>query len=199
MGRFHQACVEKPARIPLTILRGLQKGKTQLEKPDKCTQPLTCDSLGWHPFLIMVLTDEFGNLLPMGTTVLLWPHSPHVGTVGYTPWDLQVVGHNSKQHGSVVITWPEGFNDGYIPFQYRLPPSVEHGKRVWQNVLTEAERGVLWTPLDNCQDFVSRVNTGQGHSPSRDAILGGLAIVGGLAWLASSKRTRRRRRSRRFS
>jgi hypothetical protein len=145
----------------------------------------------------MVLTDEFGNLLPKGTTVLLWPHSPHVGTVGYTPWGLQVVGHNSKQHGRVVITWPEEFNDAYIPFQYRLPLSVQDGERVWQNVLNEAKRGVRWAPLDNCQDFVSRVNTGKNGSPTRDAILHGIVVAGGLAWIASSNLRRQRRRPRR--
>jgi hypothetical protein len=147
----------------------------------------------------VILTDEYGNPLPTGTAVDLQPYSPHAGVIGYTPTGEQVLAHNSKQHHRAVVTWPEEFNDFYIPVRIiAYPVSLEDGERIWRNALYDVERGVLWSGIDNCQDFVSRAYTGRNGSPTRDGILAGLAFVSGLAWvgnqLSKPKRTYRRRR-----
>src|SRR5260370_9371486 len=107
----------------------------------------------------MFFTDEYERPLPTGPTVMLWPYSPHVGCIGYPPSGQQVVGHNSKTHGKVVVTLPEIFNEG-LPLQYLYPLSIEDGERVWQNIVDEAARGVRWAAFNNCQDLLSRANTG---------------------------------------
>jgi hypothetical protein len=143
----------------------------------------------------MILLDEQGIPLPKGTVVVV---GIHVGVVGYLPTGGQVVGHNSKAHGKAVVSWPEEATGGQ-PFVYYIPPSEQHGEQAWQSVLYDVRRGVLWAWFDNCQDLVSRACTGENGSPTRDNILGGLTLLGGLAWVGRewSKPNRSRRRSRR--
>ncbi len=147
----------------------------------------------------MIFTDEYGNPLPTGTAVDLQPYSPHAGIIGYTPTGEQVIAHNSKQDRRAVVTRPGEFNDFHIPVRIiAYPLSPEDGERIWKNALYDVERGVLWSGGDNCQDFVSRAYTGRNGSPTRDAIVAGLAFVG-LAWVghALSKPKQRRRSTRR--
>ncbi len=147
----------------------------------------------------MIFTDRYGNPLPTGTAVDLQPYSPHAGIIGYKPTGEQVLAHNSKQHHRAVVTWPEEFSALHIPLRIiAYPPSPEDGERIWRNALYDVERGVLWSAGDNCQDFVSRAYTGRNGSPTRNAILAGLAFVGGLAWVghALSKPKPRRRTTR---
>lgn len=122
----------------------------------------------------MILTDEYERPLPKGTVLDLQPYSPHTVVVGYNECSLQVIGHNSKQHGRAVISWPEEFNDaGRIPFRIiRCPTSLQEGESIWHSVLWDVQRGVRWLPEDNCQDLVSRAVTGHNGSPTRDAIVG---------------------------
>jgi hypothetical protein len=135
----------------------------------------------------MILTDEYERPLPKGTVLDLQPYSPHTVVVGYNEWGLQVIGHNSKQQGRAVISWPEEFNDaGRIPFRIvRCPASLQEGESIWQSVLRDVRQGVRWLPQDNCQDLVSRAVTGHNGSPTRDAIVG-LGIFGALLWMAAS-------------
>lgn len=134
----------------------------------------------------MILTDEYGRPLPKGTVLDLQPNSPHTVVVGYDQCNRQVIGHNSKDHGRVVISWPEEFNaGGRIPFRVvRYPLSVQEGERIWQSVLNDLARGVCWRVEDNCQDLATRAVTGHNGSPTRDAIVG-FGIFGALLWLAS--------------
>jgi hypothetical protein len=134
----------------------------------------------------MIFVDESGRHLPKGTVIDLQPYSPHAGLIGYNAWGQQVVAHNSKKHTQAVVTWPQDFNDGHIPFRIvRYPGSVQEGERIWQSAIMDVERGVPWLPGDNCQDFVSRAVTGHNGSPTRDAVVG-LGIFGALLWIAAS-------------
>ena len=132
----------------------------------------------------VVLTDEHGTLLPMGTVTDLQPYSPHTVIVGYDASGQQVIGHNSKDHGRAVVSWPEVFNDGgRIPFRVvRYPMSLVEGVKIWQSVLNDVRRGVRWLPGDNCQDLATRAVTGHNGSPTRDALVG-VAAVSALALL----------------
>lgn len=134
----------------------------------------------------MPFTDENGNLLPLGTAIDLQPRSPHAGIVGYQPSGEQVVGHNSKQHGRAVITWPEDFNNGLPVRIVAYPESDEHANQIWESVLSDVERGVPWRGGDNCQDLVSRAYSGHNGSPTRDAVFGVLAVVGGAVLVAKA-------------
>jgi len=133
----------------------------------------------------MILTDEYGRPLPKGTVVDLQPYSPHTAVVGYNGW-VQVIGHNSKQHGRALISRPEEFNDfGRTPFRVvRYPLSWQEGGKIWQRVLGDVERGVRWLPEDNCQDLASRAVTGHNGSPTRDAIVG-VGLLAAIIWLGS--------------
>lgn len=134
----------------------------------------------------MILTDQYGRPLPTGTVLDLQPYSPHTVIVGYDERGQQVIGHNSKQHGRAVISWPEEFNDlGRVPFRIvRYSVSQEEGRRIWQSVLRDVERGVRWLPEDNCQDLVSRAVTGHNGSPTRDAMVG-VGLLAAILWLGS--------------
>jgi hypothetical protein len=132
-----------------------------------------------------VLTDEYGSLLPTGTVADLHPRSPHTVVIGYDASGQQIIGHNSKEHGESVLSWPEVFTDGgRIPFRVvRYPLSPVEGEKIWQSVLNDVRRGVRWLPGDNCQDLATRAVTGHNGSPTRDALVG-LTLVGALLWLA---------------
>jgi hypothetical protein len=134
----------------------------------------------------MILTDEFQRPLPKGTILDLQPYSPHTVVVGYKDGQ-QVIGHNSKDHGRAVISWPEEFKaGGRIPFRIvRYPVSVQEGERIWQSVLRDVAGGVRWLPEDNCQDLATRAVTGHNGSPTRDAIVGAGLFGAFLWWLAS--------------
>jgi hypothetical protein len=135
----------------------------------------------------MVLTCEHGKPLLKGTVLDLQPYSPHTVVVGYDASGRQVIGHNSKQHGRAVLSWPEEFNEhGRIPFRIvRFVISPEEGEQIWQSVLNDVRRGVRWLPGDNCQDLATRAVTGHNGSPTRDALVG-LACVGALVFVAVS-------------
>lgn len=130
----------------------------------------------------MIFTDEYGIPLPRGTAIDLQPSSPHTGIIDYLQTGDQVVIHNSKQRGQGVVTWPEEFNDGFIPVRYiAVPLSEEQGELICQNAQYDVQRGVRWNPGDNCQDLVTRAYTGRNGSPTRDAVVLTLAVAGGLA------------------
>jgi hypothetical protein len=142
--------------------------------PEGCV--LTATAQRCHT-LRMVITDDYGKLLPKGAVIDLMPHSPHAGIVGYTETGQQVVAHNSKQHGRAVITLPESFNDGRIPVRLiSRPATFSEADRIWQSAVNDVNRGVPWQPSDNCQDLVSRARTGRNGSPTRDALVG-LALL----------------------
>jgi hypothetical protein len=132
----------------------------------------------------MVITDQFGNLLPRGAAIDLIPHSPHAGIVGYLETGQQVVAHNSKQHGRAVVTLPEDFNDGRIPIRLTSRPATSaDANRIWQSAVNDVLRGVRWMPGDNCQDLVSRALTGRNGSPTRNALVGLGVLIAILASL----------------
>ena len=135
----------------------------------------------------MIFTDEYGFPLPQGTAICLQPYSPHTGIIGYLPTGEQIVAHNSKQRGKCVVTWPEEFNDFGIPVVIlAYPLSLEHGEQIWRNGLVDVELEIPWSPGDNCQDFVSRAYIGRNGSPTRDAILNGVVLIGGLVWIGNT-------------
>jgi hypothetical protein len=132
----------------------------------------------------MVITDEFGNLLPHGAAIDLMPHSPHAGIVGYLETGQQVVAHNSKQHGRAVVTLPEDFNDGGIPIRLvSRPRTSAEANRIWQSAVNDVSREVRWLPSDNCQDLVSRALTGRNGSPTRNALMGVAVVIAILGFL----------------
>jgi hypothetical protein len=122
-------------------------------------------------------TDERGFLLPRGTVVHLHPGSPHTGIIGYDEFGTQVVAHNSKKFGKAVVSSLEDFNDTNLPVRYTAPANDHDGQRIWDNAMSDVERGVLWSPWNNCQDFVSRAISGQNGSPTRDLLVGIAALV----------------------
>lgn len=134
----------------------------------------------------MTFTDQNGNPLPLGTAIDLQPHSPHAGIIGYLPDGRQVVGHNSKQHGRAVVSWPQDFNSGLRIRITRYAESPQHANRIWESVISDVNRGVPWRGGDNCQDLVSRAYTGANGSPTRDAIFGLLAFVAVVVFAAKA-------------
>lgn len=136
----------------------------------------------------VVLACEHGKPLPKGTVVDLLPYSPHTGVIGYEAAGQQIIGHNSKQHGKAVLSWPEEFNDDrLIPFRVvRFPLSSAEGEQIWASVLNDVRRAIPWLPGDNCQDLATRAVTGHNGSPTRDALVG-LTVVGALLALAASR------------
>jgi len=125
----------------------------------------------------MCYTDELGNFLPHGTIVDLQPRSPHTGIVGYDEFGTQVIAHNSKKFGHAVVSLPQDFNDASLQVRYTLPANDRDGWRIWQNAVSDVERGVRWSPWNNCQDFVSRAVSGQNGSPTRNLLFGIAALI----------------------
>jgi hypothetical protein len=125
----------------------------------------------------MYYTDEQGNFLPLGTIVDLQPRSPHTGILGYDEFGTQVVAHNSKKFRQAVVSLLEDFNDASFPVRYTLPANNQDGARIWQNAVSDVERGVRWSPWNNCQDFVSRAVSGQNGSPTRNLLFGIAALI----------------------
>ena len=135
----------------------------------------------------VILGCQHGKPLPKGTILDLQPYSPHTVVIGYDASGQQIIGHNSKQHGKAVLSWPEEFNDyGRMPFRVvRFPVSSEEGERIWVSVLNDVRRAVPWHPGNNCQDLATRAVTGHNGSPTRDALVG-LTVVGALLVLVAS-------------
>jgi hypothetical protein len=69
--------------------------------------------------------DKSGIPWVRGTAIALLPFPQHAGFIDYTANGEQVILHKSKQRGRAVVTWPEEFDEGHIPYQViRVPDAV---------------------------------------------------------------------------
>ncbi len=134
----------------------------------------------------MTFVDEFNRPLP-GGTALKDPRSLHEGIVGYVlQTGQQVMLHKSPRIGRAAITQPSVFADGKRPLvRTRVPQSPAEAQAVLQRAVAEVQSGTPWTLFDNCEDFVSRAYTGQSGSPTRNAVLGILAVFVICAFVSS--------------
>ena len=124
-------------------------------------------------------TDPLGRPWRYGTIIMLEPFPQHCGFLDYDENGNQILLHKSKS-GGTVMTGPEGFLDRPAPYRVRLPVSDQQADEWLTNAYAAIDHGEFWTPFDNCQDFVSKSTTGKSGSPTRDAIIGGAILLGGL-------------------
>jgi hypothetical protein len=81
------------------------------------------------------------------------------------------------------------------PVTYRVwvPISNQQAEEWLANAYGAIDQGGFWTPFDNCQDFVSNSTAGKSGSPTRDAIIGGVVLLGSLklaaGFLSNQRRT----------
>lgn len=135
-----------------------------------------------------MFVDQFGNLLPEGTTLQVPSLVDHTGFVAYTQAGQQVMLHNSKKRRRAAMTTPEEFNDGNLPVvTVRFPQTPEEGALIVQRAWQDVQSGRRWTWFDNCQDFVSRALTGQNGSPTRNLLVGLFAVGFVFAVVVNSK------------
>jgi hypothetical protein len=123
----------------------------------------------------MTFVDEFNRPLPAGTA-LKDPRTLHEGIVAYAQTGQQVMLHKPLLKRP-VITPPSEFADGKRPVvRTRVPQSPAETQAVLQRAVAQVQSGAPWTLFDNCEDFVSRSYTGQSGSPTRNVVLGVLAV-----------------------
>jgi hypothetical protein len=105
----------------------------------------------------------------------------HQGIIAYRD-DVQIVLESSFRHGGVVEIPSIEFNGGKIASVIRRPNDQWHGEQIIQKAWGDVLRGVRWSLLNNCQDFVSRAYDGKNGSKTRDAVVvGGLAVAALIA------------------
>ena len=127
--------------------------------------------------------------LPDGTmlkTTAYWGGLPftHYGIV-QRAWNGQVsIHHNSKKIGHAATTDSYGFSDGNLVFVESIPQTPGEGWLRAERARADVERGLPWTVVDNCEDFVSRAVTGHRGSPTRNAFVG-LTVFGLALFLVS--------------
>ena len=124
--------------------------------------------------------------LPDGTvlkTTAHWGGLPftHYGIV-QRAWNGQMlIHHNSKKIGHAATTDLHGFSEGNLVFVDSIPQVPGEGWLRAERARADVARGIAWTVVDNCEDFVSRAVTGQSGSPTRNAFIGltlfGLVII----------------------
>jgi hypothetical protein len=133
----------------------------------------------------MTFVDEFNRPLPAGTA-LKDPRTLHEGIVGYAQTGQQVMLHKSPRIGRAAITEPSVFADGKRPLvRTRVPQSPAETQAVLHRAFAQVQSGARWTFFDNCEDFVSRSYTGQSGSPTRNVVLGILAVFVLCAFVSS--------------
>jgi hypothetical protein len=137
-------------------------------------------------------TDVSGTPWRYGTIIMLdrFPH--HCGFLDYDRNAEQILLHKSQDHGP-IITGPEGFVDCPVTYRVWVPISDQQADEWLASAYAAVDRGEFWSPFDNCQNFVSKSTTGKNGSPTRDAIIGGAILLGGLKLVADlcSKQERR--------
>ncbi|MGD0569309.1 MAG: hypothetical protein ABSA78_12975 [Candidatus Sulfotelmatobacter sp.] len=99
----------------------------------------------------------------------------HQGIIAYRD-DVQIVLESSLRHGGAVEIPAIEFNGGKIVSIVRTPRSPAAADVIVQRAWGDVQRGVKWSLLNNCQDFVSRAYEGKNGSKTRDIV-----VVGGLA------------------
>jgi hypothetical protein len=125
-----------------------------------------------------VYRDQQGRLLAEGTVIEdRTSFALHQGIIAYQSDGQQIVLQNSKRFGQAVATFSIEFNGGLQAWIVRVPKTPAEGAAVVQRAWSEVQRGVKWTGLDNCQDFVSRAYTGQNGSKTRNVLLIGAAAA----------------------
>lgn len=136
-------------------------------------------------------TDVSGIPWRYGTIIMLdrFPH--HCGFLDYDKNGEQILLHKSKDYGP-IITGPEGFLDCPMTYRVSVPISDQQADEWLANAYAAIDHGEFWTPFDNCQDFVSKSTTGKNGSPTRDAIIRGAILLGGLKLAADLYRNQER-------
>jgi hypothetical protein len=131
--------------------------------------------------------DARGVRLPRGTAIKFPSLFDHEAIIDYGWNGDQVLLEKSKQHRKPVLASPAQ----YIGYQFvisRMPISQDHGRRIVEHAYGEIQVGAAWTPLDNCQDFVSRAyGAPTGGSVTRNFLLAVFAVFG-LVGLAVASR-----------
>jgi hypothetical protein len=129
------------------------------------------------------------NRLPQGTAIKFPSMIRHEAIIAYDFYGQQVLLEKSKKYGKPTVTNPEEYRG--IPFEIsRTPSSPAHGIQIVERAYAETQGGgTKWTPLDNCQDFVSRAYAGRNGSETRNFVFAALALAGlvGLAAASSSR------------
>jgi hypothetical protein len=129
------------------------------------------------------------NRLPQGEAIKFPSLVRHEAIIAYDLYGQQVLLENSKKYGKPTVTNPEEYRG--IPFEIsRTPSSPAHGIQIVERAYAEIQsEGTKWTPLNNCQDFVSRAYAGRSGSETRNFVLGALALAGlvGIAAASSSR------------
>jgi hypothetical protein len=128
--------------------------------------------------------------LPDGTvlkTAAHWGGLPftHYGVV-QRAWNGQVlVHHNSKKIGHAATTDLYAFGDGNAVSVHSIPQTPGDGSLRAERARADVARGLQWTVVDNCEDFVSRAVAGRSGSPTRNAFVG--LTLFGLAFFFASR------------
>jgi len=128
------------------------------------------------------------NRLPQGMAIKFPPVVNHEAIIAYDFYNQQVLLEKSKKYGKPTVTNPEEYRG--IPFVIsRNPSSPAHGIQIVERAYAEIQSGgTKWTPLDNCQDFVTRAYAGRNGSETRNFVLGALALAGLVGIAAASSR-----------
>lgn len=130
------------------------------------------------------------NQLPDGTALeVMLPYSmflvPHQGILQREWTGRIMILENSKKHGRALATTFEDFSEGHPVKIVHIPETIGESLAIIGRARNDIARGVVWTVVDNCQDFVSRALTGKSGSRTRDGLvllaLFGLVIGGLLA------------------
>ena len=121
--------------------------------------------------------------LPDGTvvkTTAYWFGLPftHYGVKQRTSVGGAMIHHNSKRIGKASTTDLQGFSGGSPVFVHSIPQTIREGWVRAERARADVERGIQWTVVDNCEDFISRAVTGHDGSPTRSVFVGaGLLAV----------------------
>jgi hypothetical protein len=127
--------------------------------------------------------DPSGKPWRYGTIIMLDPFPQHCGFLDYDEDGEQLLLHKSKTEGP-IITGPEGFVDGPVTYRVWVPISNQQADVWLANAYAAIDRREFWTPFDNCQDFISKSTSGRSGSPTRDTIISGAILMGGLKLVA---------------
>jgi hypothetical protein len=139
----------------------------------------------------MILTDNDGQPLAIGTAIDLLPYSPDTGIIGYAPTGEQIIAHYSGLARTLALSQPENFNGESVPVRIvACALSAKTGEDIWRDAVDEIETSCGGPVKD--YDLVARVYAGRiFRSPRGDfsglSFLGGFSSVGHLLQLPKFK------------
>jgi len=144
---------------------------------DFAPEPVQCSAMYQTNSIFYI--DQLGRPLMAGIAI----EDPtsivrHQGLIAYDQLGQQVVLENSFRFGGAVLIQPVMFNGGKQVKIVRVPRNLHESQAVIQRAWNDVVKQLKWTPLYNCQDFISNAYTGKVGSKTRDGIaLGGLAAA----------------------